>query len=216
MKVSTSFLSCKKILPAIYYLSLTDADYLHVDFIDGKFVDGKKIPFRKLKKIRKLSSKRLDVHLMTSNLDKYIRKFTLLNCEYISFHVEATKNIEKYIRLIHSYGIKCGLAINPDTDITVLEPYLDMIDLILVMSVKPGYGGQKFIESTPEKLSKLKDYLKENKAKITISVDGGINNETVKLVKPYVDMIVSGSFVTSSTNYQEQINILKEKNSPKE
>lgn len=209
MKISTSFLSCKKIIPAIKKLSLTDTDYIHVDFIDGKFVVGKKIPFRKIKKISKISSKRLDVHLMTNKLDKYLKKFVVLNCEYITFHVEATKKIEKYIKYIHSYGIKCGLAINPQTKFETIIPYLDMIDSILVMSVEPGYGGQKFIPETEKKLRELYEYLKGKHIKINVNVDGGINDETINNVKPYVSMVVSGSFVTSSKDYQSQIDKLR-------
>lgn len=209
MKVSTSFLSCKKVLPVIKKLNLTDTDYIHVDFIDGKFVVGKKIPFRVLKKISKYSSKRLDVHLMTNKLKKYIKKFALLNCEYITFHVEVEKNIEKYINLIHSYGIKCGLAINPDTDIEKLTPYLNMVDMVLVMSVVPGYGGQAFIPETVDKVKKIKKEIVDNNYNIILSIDGGINNETVKEVKKHVDMIVSGSYITNSKNYQEQINSLR-------
>lgn len=209
MRVSASFLSCKKIIPAIEKLSLTDVDYIHVDFIDGKFVVGKKIPFCKLKKISKVSSKRLDVHLMTNKLKRYIKKFALLNCEYITFHVEVEKDIEKYIDLIHSYGIKCGLAINPDTDIESLEPYLNMIDMILVMSVVPGYGGQPFIPETVEKVKKIKDIITKDKLKIVINIDGGINNETVKEIQPFVDMVVSGSYITNSNDYQEKINSLR-------
>lgn len=209
MKVSASFLSCKKIIPAIEKLSLTDVDYIHVDFIDGKFVVGKKIPFHKLKKISKVSSKRLDVHLMTNNLKKYIKKFATLNCEYITFHVEVEKDIEKYIDLIHSYGIKCGLAINPNTDIEILGPYLNMIDMVLVMSVVPGYGGQPFIPETVEKVKKLKDVITKDKLKIVINIDGGINNETVKEIQPFVDMVVSGSYITNSNDYQEKINSLR-------
>lgn len=209
MKVSASFLSCKKIIPAIEKLSLTDVDYIHVDFIDGKFVVGKKIPFHKLKKISKVSSKRLDVHLMTNKLKRYIKKFATLNCEYITFHVEVEKDIEKYIDLIHSYGIKCGLAINPNTDIEILEPYLNMIDMVLVMSVVPGYGGQPFIPETVEKVKKLKDVITKDKLKIVINIDGGINDETVKEIQPFVDMVVSGSYITNSNDYQEKINSLR-------
>lgn len=209
MKVSASFLSCKKLIPTLKKLNVTDVDYIHVDFIDGRFVVGKKIPFRKLKKINKISSKRLDVHLMTNKLKKYIKRFAILNCEYITFHIEVGKNIEKYINMVHSYGIKCGLAINPDTDIEVLKPYLPMIDMILVMSVVPGYGGQEFIPETVEKIKKLKKYLVENELKVVVSIDGGINNETVKKVKQHVDMIVSGSYITNSNNYQEQIDNLR-------
>lgn len=209
MKVSTSFLACKKIEFAIKKLSLTDTDYIHVDFIDGKFVVGKKIPFRKLKKIWDYTSKRLDVHLMTDKLDKYIKKFSVLNCEYITFHIEATSKPEKYISMIHSYGIKAGIALNPDTDIEKIKGCLDMADLVLVMSVNPGYGGQAFIDNTPAKLEQLKKYIKKEKLKLILSVDGGINNETVAKVKPYVDMVVSGSYITGSDNYQEKINTLR-------
>lgn len=209
MKVSASFLSCKKILPAIEKLSLTDVDYIHVDFIDGKFVVGKTIPFRKLKKISKVSSKRLDVHLMTNKLQKYIKKFALLNCEYITFHVEVEKDIEKYINLIHNYGIKCGLAINPDTDIEKLKPYLSMIDMVLVMSVVPGYGGQAFIPEVVDKVKELKNYLVEKELNVIINIDGGINNETIKQIQPFVDMVVSGSYITNGNDYQEKINSLR-------
>ena len=209
LAISASFLSCKNIMKSISKLSFTDVDLIHVDFIDGKFVVGKKIPFRKLKKISKFSTKRLDVHLMTNKLKKYIKKFALLNCEYITFHVEVGKNIEKYINLVHSYGIKCGLAINPDTDLEMLEPYLSMIDLVVVMSVVPGYGGQKFIPKTVEKIINLKRLLVENELNVLISVDGGINNETVVEIKDFVDMIVSGSYITNNSNYQEAIDSLR-------
>ena len=209
MKVSASFLACKNILAGIYNLSLTDVDYIHVDFIDNSYVKGKKIPFRKLKKIRNISSKRLDVHLMTNKLKKYIKKFALLNCEYITFHVEATNDVEKYIRMIHSYGIKCGIAINPNTDIERVEPYLNMVELVLVMSVEPGYGGQAFIPKTVDKLKQIKKHLVDNGLEVVINVDGGINNDTFKKVKKYVNMVVSGSYITNSDNYQEQIDSLR-------
>lgn len=209
MKISASFLSCKKIIPVIKDLSLTDADYIHVDFIDNKFIKGKKIPFYKLRKLDRVSSKRLDVHLMTNNLRKYIKKFASLNCEYITFHIEVNKNIEKYINMIRSFGIKVGLAINPDTSIETLKPYLSMIDLILVMSVVPGYGGQEFITETVDKLKCLKKYITKNKLKVLVSVDGGINNTKINDVKPFVDIVVSGSYITNSDNYQKQINTLR-------
>jgi len=209
MKISASFLSCKKIIPAIEKLSLTTVDYIHVDFVDGEFVVGKKIPFRKLKKISKVSSKRLDVHLMTDKLKKYIKKFVLLNCEYITFHVEVGKDIEKYIKMIHNYGIKCGLAINPATDIEELKPYLPMVDMVLVMSVVPGYGGQAFIPEVVDKVRELKNYVEDKELDLVISIDGGLNNETAKVVKPFVDIIVSGSYITNSDDYQEKIDSLK-------
>jgi len=207
MKISASFLACKKIENGIKKLSLTDVDYIHVDIIDGKFVNGKVIPFRKLKKIYKLTPKRLDIHLMVKNPKKYIKKLAPLNAERIIFHVELEKNIDKNLELIHKYGIKNGLAINPDTDISILEPYLDKIDTILIMSVNPGYGGQAFIDSSVDKLKKIKKLI--GKRKIELSVDGGINDVTVKKIKKYVDIIISGSYITNSDNYQEKIDSLR-------
>mgnify|MGYP004631254621 CR=1 FL=1 len=206
MKISASFLSSSDLKKTVYELSVTDVDYIHVDFIDGKFVSGTKIAYRKIKKVTKFSSKRLDVHLMTDKLDKYIKKFALLNCEYITFHVEATKDISKYISLIHSYGIKCGLAINPDTSIQEIESYVNDIDMVLVMSVVPG---QSFIPDAVNKLKDLEKLLKAKKSKVLVSIDGGINDTTVSSVGSLVDMLVSGSFITSSDNYQEKINILR-------
>lgn len=209
MKVSASFLSCNRVIPAIKELSFTDVDYIHVDFIDGKFVVGKKIPFRTLKKISRVSTKRLDVHLMTDKLKKYIRKFVSLNCEYITFHIEVGRDIEKYIQMIQNYGVKCGLAINPNTSLEEIKPYLSMIDMVLVMSVTPGYGGQAFIPETVDKVKELRAYLKKKRLKVLVNIDGGINIDTVGEIKPYVDMVVAGSYITNSSDFQEKINNLR-------
>ena len=205
MKVSTSILSCKDYEKVVSMLSFTDTDYIHLDFIDNTYVKGTKIPYRKLKKIT--SHKRFDVHLMTKKVKKWIKKFALFNCEYITFHVEVTKDIEKYIDLIHSFNIKAGLAISPDTDIKLLEPFLDKVDLILVMSVYPGYGGQEFIPETKKRVKEVKKLIKDRN--ILLSVDGGINDKTIKNVKDTVDMVVSGSYITSSKDYEEKIKSLK-------
>ena len=142
-------------------------------------------------------------------MQKYIKKFAELNVEYITFHVELDKNTEKYINLIHSYGIKAGLAISPDTDIEMIKPYLSMIDMVLVMSVVPGVGGQEFLTQTVDKLKKIKKYIVDNELNLVISVDGGINNETVKKVNKYTDIIVSGSYITNSDDFQKQISSLR-------
>ena len=205
MKVSTSILSCKNYEKVVGMLSFTNTDYIHIDFIDNTYVKGTKIPFRKIKRLT--SPKRFDVHLMTKKVKKWIKKCAHLNCEYITFHIEATKDIDKYIDLVKSFNIKVGLAISPDTDINMLEPYLDKIDLILVMSVYPGYGGQSFIPETEERLKNIKKMV--NGKNITISVDGGINDETYPKVKNSVDMVVSGSYITGSKEYEERINSLK-------
>ena len=208
MKIAASFLACNNIKKALKKLGLTDTDYIHVDVVDNKFVTGKKISIRKLKKIYKYTSKRLDVHLMVNKPKKYIKKLALLNTERIIFHVELEKNIEKYLDYIHSFGIKNGLAINPDTDISILRPHLDKIDTILVMSVNPGYGGQAFIPESLEKVKKIRNLI--GKRKIELSVDGGIKEEQAKLLKEVpVDIIVAGSYITNSSNYQEKIDSLR-------
>lgn len=209
MRISTSFLTCKDIKTCVSNLDKTDADYIHVDFIKGKFVTGKKIPFRKLKRLPDYTTKRLDVHLMTEKLDKYIPKFSMLNCEFITFHIEATKNPMKYIKMIHSYGIKCGLAINPNTPINEIEPYLGNVDLILVMGVEPGYGGQKFIPDVIEKIKEIRKRILFHKLDVLISVDGGINDKTILGINNYIDIAVAGSFITNSNNYQDAILLLK-------
>lgn len=208
MKISASFLACKNIKKALIKLGLTDTDYIHVDVIDNKFVEGRKISIRKLKKIYKYTEKRLDVHLMVKKPKKYIRKLASLNTSRIVFHVELEKNIEKNLDYIHSFGIKNGLAINPDTDISLLKPFLDKIDTILVMSVNPGYGGQAFIPESIEKIKKIKKMI--GRKKIELSVDGGIKEEQAKeLSKIPVDIIIAGSYITNSKNYQEKIDSLR-------
>ena len=208
MKISASFLACKNIFNAVKKISLTDVDYIHVDVVDNNFVKGRKIPLHKLAKIYKYTSKRLDVHLMVKNPKKYIKKFALLNTERIIIHVELTKNVEKYLDYIRSFGIKNGLAINPETDISDLKPFLDKIDTILIMSVEPGLGGQGFITTSVDKLNKIKKMVNDSKKNIEVSIDGGINDTNIKELKN-ADTVVSGSFITNSNNYQEQIDKLR-------
>ena len=140
-KVSVSFLSSKDIINDLIDIEASSADYIHVDVMDGKFVKAKNLPFKYLDRMSYILKKRLDVHLMVKDPTKYIEKYATLNSEYITIHVELG-DLDKYLEQIKSYGIKCGLAINPDTDINLLKDYLNKIDLILVMSVFPGAGGQ--------------------------------------------------------------------------
>lgn len=207
MKVSVSYLSSKNIIKDLRKLTVTDTDYIHVDVMDGKFVKNKTLSFSELKEIHRYTNKRLDVHLMVKKPWKYIDDYATLNTEYITFHVE-TKNVSKTLDLIDSYGIKKGLSIKPETSLDELDPYLDNIDLILVMSVEPGKGGQEFIDSTIDRIKELKKKLKEHKSNALISVDGGINEEVAKRLKD-VDILASGSFVINSDDYQEAINKLR-------
>ena len=211
MKVSASFLTCRKIEKAIEKLSLTDVDYIHVDFVDNTFCRGRKIPIRKLKKIYRYTSKRLDVHLMVNKPKKYIKQFVKLNAEMITFPIEIDKDIEKNLNLIKKYGLKCGLSINPDTNLHLLEKWIDQIDLILVMGVNPGYGGQEFIPEVKNRVEIVRKMITEHQAKTLLSIDGGINQETAKEVSSFVDIMVSGSYITSTDDYQEQIDILRGK-----
>ena len=207
MKVAVSILSEKEnYKEAINKLNMTDADFLHLDIMDGSFTESISFNIDESKEICSLSNKKLDVHIMSTNLDTIINEYIILKPNNITFHVE-NNNIEKYIDVIKENNIKIGLAINPDTNLSIIYPYLDKIDRILVMSVIPGKGGQKFMESIIPKLK----YLKENQHKYNyeIEVDGGINDDTIFLVKDYVDIIVSGSYITNSINYQDSINNLR-------
>ena len=208
MKISASFLSSHYISRDLEKLNVTDIDYIHVDVMDGKFVRQKSLPFKELKNIYKYTSKRLDVHLMEKDPRKDIRNFALLNCEFITIPIEIDVPLFDYIDLIRRYGIKAGLAISPNTDIEKVYPYLEKIDLVLVMGVEPGMGGQSFILETTVKLAKLKQKIEEEKLKVLISVDGGINLETKDYVKD-VDILVSGSCIIHSDNFQETITKLR-------
>ena len=197
MKVSVSILSSSiKPQDIVKKLDNTKADFIHVDIMDGKFVENKTWTIREEKKIVSYSKLPLDVHLMVENPSKYIEDYALLNTSYITFHYEAVKDIDKMINEIKNYGLKVGIAINPETDEKVLYPYLSKIDQVLVMSVHPCKSGQSFIENTPNKIENLKQEIINQNAKTIISVDGGINDETGKLcVDKGVDMLVSASYI---------------------
>lgn len=208
MKVSASFLSSKNPALDLSRLNDTDVDYIHVDIMDGKFVKKKTMPFREMKNIYKYTSKRLDVHLMVKKPEKYIPLYAELNTEYIVFHVELGEDIEKNLELIKSYGIKCGLAISPNTLVKELIPYLPLLDIILIMSVEPGAGGQAFIDDTTNKIKEVRELLKEYKRDIVINVDGGINNITREKCSD-VDIVTAGSYIVSSDDFQEKIDSLR-------
>lgn len=208
MLISTSFLSSKNLIHDLRELDKTDTDYIHVDVMDGKFVQKKTMPFKEMRNIYKYTNKRLDIHLMVKNPKKYIDDYASLNTEYISFHIESDENIEKNLQLIKEYGIKSGLAINPDTEIKELVPYLPLLDLVLVMSVEPGAGGQDFIVKTTDKIKELKILLSEYNSDVKISVDGGINDKTIKYCTD-CDILVSGSYIINHNNFQEKIDSLR-------
>lgn len=197
MKVGVSILSSSiKAEDIVKKLDGSSADYIHVDIMDGKFVENKTWTYNEVKKIVSYSSLPLDVHLMVKEPAKYIENYALLNTTNLIFHYEAVKDIESMISLVKGYGLKVGIAINPDTSEEVIFPYLKDIDVALVMSVVPGKSGQSFIENTPSKIKNLKEEIIRQGVKTIISVDGGINDETGLLCKEAgVDMLVSASYI---------------------
>ena len=209
MKVSVSILS-SKIKPAdiTKKLDSTNADYIHLDIMDGKFTENKTWTFSEVKKIISYSKLPLDVHLMVNNPEKYIEDYAMMNTSYLTFHYEAVKDVQSTIDKIKDYGLKVGISICPNTQVDVLFPYLSKIDQVLIMSVVPGKSGQSFIETSPEKIKKLKEEIEKQNVKTIISVDGGINNETGLLCKEAgVDMLVSASYIHQ--DIIQNTNILK-------
>lgn len=208
MKISASFLSSSNIPADLKKLNETDVDYIHVDIMDGKFVPNKTMPFSEMKNIYKYTDKRLDVHLMVEDPSKYIPLYAELNTEYITFHVELMDKVEENLELIKSYGIKCGLAIKPNTPVKSLVPYLPLLDLVLVMSVEPGRGGQTFILESENKIKEVRALLDSYHSKAIINVDGGIEESTKKMCQE-CDVLTSGSYIIRSESFQEQIDSLR-------
>ena len=189
-------------------VELAGADWLHIDVMDGHFVPNITIGPQVVKSLRKETNLTFDVHLMIENPLKYIDSFAQVGADYITVHYEACENnIDEVINKIKSNNIKTGISIKPKTPIEVLKPLLDKIDLVLIMSVEPGFGGQKYIETSTEKIRQLKKISPE---KLIIEVDGGINQETAKLaVEAGADALVAGAYVYGANDVKQAINSLK-------
>ena len=207
--LSVSILGIKEnIKQKIIELDNLNIDYFHVDIMDGIFVPNKTMDSECVIEFLNKTKTKKDIHLMVNDINKYIDKFIELEPEFITFHYEATNDHMEIIDYIKSKNIKVGLSIKPNTKIKEIEYLLDKIDLILIMSVEPGFGGQQFIESSIDKINELYNLRKNNNYKFLIEVDGGINNETIEKVKNS-DILVVGSYITNSNNYKEKIDTIK-------
>lgn len=195
--ISISLLNIKDDNDKIIKIDNLKTDYLHIDIMDGLFVNNK-VDFLELPNV---TTKR-DIHLMVYNVKDYVDYYKKYQPEYITFHLEAIDNIEEMINYIKALNIKVGISIKPNTPVEDLKPYLDKVDLVLVMSVEPGLGGQKFMENSQAKIEELDTIRKEHNYQYVIEVDGGINNITKAMCKS-ADILVVGSYITMSDNYEE-------------
>ena len=187
-------------------ISSLGADYIHMDIMDGNFVPNISFGPDVVKSLRVLTTVPFDVHLMIDSPHKYIKQFAEAGANIITFHLESNCNILETIKLIKSYNIKAGLSIKPNTPAEKIMPYLNSIDLALIMTVEPGFGGQKFMRNQLEKSKTIR----ENSKNILIEIDGGVNGETIKEIKKYpVDICVAGTYIFKAPDIKEAINSIK-------
>jgi ribulose-phosphate 3-epimerase len=212
MIVSPSLLSCDfaNIQRDVEMLNNSQADWLHIDVMDGVFVPNISFGLPVVEAMKRHAKKPLDVHLMIVNPDQYIADFKKVGADYLTVHFEACTHLHRTIQLIHQHEMKAGVALNPHTPVEALSEIICDIDLVLIMSVNPGFGGQKFIPQAIEKVKKLKNLIQQSGSKALIEIDGGVNLETGKLLADAgADALVAGSFVFNSESPSATISSLK-------
>ena len=211
--IAPSVLSCDfaNVQRDVEMINNSNADWFHIDVMDGVFVSNISFGFPVLKSINKHATKPLDCHLMIENPDQYVAEFAKCGAAILTVHFEACTHLHRTIQLIKSNGMKAGVALNPHTSVDVLKTIIEDVDLVLIMSVNPGFGGQKFIANAIDKVRETRSLIDASKSKAVIEVDGGVNLETGQLlINAGADALVAGSFVFGSQNPSQTISDLKQ------
>ena len=190
IKIATSILSAKDRIESIKKLNNTNTDYIHIDVMDNKFVPNYQLPIDEVNELGLYTKIPFDIHLMVEEPEPFIKNLKISNVAAITIHLEIAKNLKQIINLIKSYGYKAGIAIKPNTNINAIDKYIDIIDKVIIMSVEPGFGGQKFKDNAVDRIKAIKN----KKQDIIIEVDGGINDETIFKIKDITDIAVVASY----------------------
>ncbi len=194
----------------IEMINQSEADYIHFDVMDGVFVPNISFGIPVIQNVKKIATKPLDVHLMIVDPDKFIEPFVKAGASIITVHYEACQHLHRTVQLIKSFGAKASVCLNPHTPVSFLEDVISELDMVLLMSVNPGFGGQAFIKNTYKKVKQLKTLINENNPDCLIEVDGGVNSETAKLLfDAGADVLVAGSYIFNSDSPSELIAKLK-------
>ena len=212
VKIAPSILSAdfSKLGEEISDVEKGGAELIHVDVMDGHFVPNITIGPLIVESIRPITKLPLDVHLMIENPDQYIESFAKAGADYITVHVEACRHLHRTIQLIKSFGVKAGVVLNPATPVQLIEPIIEELDIVLLMSVNPGFGGQKFIPSVLNKIKQVRDLAKQKGVQLEIEVDGGVNEQTARLcVEAGATILVAGSAVYNQEDRGKAISIIK-------
>ena len=214
IKISPSILggSFSNIEKIILDLNQSKAEYIHFDVMDGDFVPNLTFGPKFISNVRKLSNKVFDVHLMINRVEKFLDDYIRAGSDIITFHIEINEDIENIIKKIKAKGIKCGLAIKPKTSWSEIQPYLQHIDQVIIMTVEPGFGGQEFMNDQVDKIKNISNYIKLNNLRVGIEIDGGINFETGQTcVEAGANILVAGSFLFNQGDLIAATNSLSDK-----